>query len=410
MSEGGPWLSAAAPLIMLCVVWFVFAGIIVGVILAVVNAVHRGNQRNSYLPYSQMPGAEKLNKGAYGERLTYLALKNFEVIGAKFLFNVYIPKSDSGTTELDIVMICHAGIFVFECKEFSGWIFGRADQKYWYQTLRSRKCNSVKNRFYNPVMQNRSHVKHLKAFLHLDIPIRSIIVFSDKCELKNVDIRMVDDITVVNLCNVYNVVSAILSQIPANSLTPSDVNNIYNILLPFTKLDYAAKVKHISDINKHINVQADSQFTKGSNFYFAKKSDNSFNSLNKGTTYDVSDQDIGTKDSNASYCVNSLYSDDKRDGISPNICNEKEIDTSILGNLDSRSDLSSDIEPKNDKLNSNLTSGCGSVSSSRSNMLKCPLCNGHLVLRTAKRGLNAGNKFYGCSNYPECRYIKNIGN
>ena len=38
----------------------------------------------------------------------------------------------------------------------------------------------------------------------------------------------------------------------------------------------------------------------------------------------------------------------------------------------------------------------------------CPLCGGQLVLRTATRGVNAGNKFWGCSNYPKCRYIKNI--
>ena len=33
---------------------------------------------------------------------------------------------------------------------------------------------------------------------------------------------------------------------------------------------------------------------------------------------------------------------------------------------------------------------------------------GTLVLRTAKKGANAGNSFYGCSNYPKCRYVQNI--
>ena len=35
---------------------------------------------------------------------------------------------------------------------------------------------------------------------------------------------------------------------------------------------------------------------------------------------------------------------------------------------------------------------------------KCPKCGGELVLRTAKKGSNMGNRFYGCSNYPKCRY------
>ena len=38
----------------------------------------------------------------------------------------------------------------------------------------------------------------------------------------------------------------------------------------------------------------------------------------------------------------------------------------------------------------------------------CPRCGGKLVLRTAKRGDNKGNQFYGCSNYPKCRYIQNL--
>ena len=38
----------------------------------------------------------------------------------------------------------------------------------------------------------------------------------------------------------------------------------------------------------------------------------------------------------------------------------------------------------------------------------CPFCGGRLVLRTASKGAYAGRKFWGCSNYPKCRYIQNI--
>lgn len=40
--------------------------------------------------------------------------------------------------------------------------------------------------------------------------------------------------------------------------------------------------------------------------------------------------------------------------------------------------------------------------------LVCPKCGGKLVLRTAKKGSNAGSQFYGCSNYPNCKYTKNL--
>lgn len=38
----------------------------------------------------------------------------------------------------------------------------------------------------------------------------------------------------------------------------------------------------------------------------------------------------------------------------------------------------------------------------------CPQCGSEMILRTAKRGANAGNKFWGCSGYPKCRGIRSI--
>jgi len=36
----------------------------------------------------------------------------------------------------------------------------------------------------------------------------------------------------------------------------------------------------------------------------------------------------------------------------------------------------------------------------------CPKCGGEMVLRTAQKGPNPGQKFWGCSNYPKCRFTK----
>lgn len=40
---------------------------------------------------------------------------------------------------------------------------------------------------------------------------------------------------------------------------------------------------------------------------------------------------------------------------------------------------------------------------------RCPVCGCTMVLRTAKRGVRAGKKFWGCSEYPYCRGIINVG-
>lgn len=39
----------------------------------------------------------------------------------------------------------------------------------------------------------------------------------------------------------------------------------------------------------------------------------------------------------------------------------------------------------------------------------CPRCNKAMVKRTAKQGANAGKEFWGCSQYPKCKGIVNIG-
>ena len=44
-------------------------------------------------------------------------------------------------------MIHEKGIFVFESKNYSGWIFGSADQLNWTQSLQ----NGEKHHFYNPI-------------------------------------------------------------------------------------------------------------------------------------------------------------------------------------------------------------------------------------------------------------------
>lgn len=38
----------------------------------------------------------------------------------------------------------------------------------------------------------------------------------------------------------------------------------------------------------------------------------------------------------------------------------------------------------------------------------CPKCSSPMVIREPKRGPNKGKKFYGCSNYPECKDIISI--
>lgn len=102
---------------------------------------------------------------------TYRNLRRYEKEGTRFLFNLYIPKGENGTTEIDMLMLSAKGLFVFESKNYSGWIFGSERQPEWYQTLPHGRGRSRKEAFYNPIMQNHTHIRHLQELLGADLPI-----------------------------------------------------------------------------------------------------------------------------------------------------------------------------------------------------------------------------------------------
>jgi restriction system protein len=38
----------------------------------------------------------------------------------------------------------------------------------------------------------------------------------------------------------------------------------------------------------------------------------------------------------------------------------------------------------------------------------CPTCGSRMVQRVARKGATAGNSFWGCSNFPTCRGVRNV--
>jgi len=75
---------------------------------------------------------------------------------------------------------------------------------------------------------------------------------------------------------------------------------------------------------------------------------------------------------------------------------------------DYSSDISDDSVGSKKAEKSDVISDNTSIVSEQLDALVCPRCGSALVLRTAKKGDNAGNQFYGCSAFPKCRYIRNL--
>ena len=194
--------------------------------------------------------ATRLDLGKYGEYLTYKELRAYEGSGGRFLFNLYIPKEDGETTEIDIVLITRIGIFVFESKNYSGWIFGSENQPKWTQILpRGRgQGKSQKEHFYNPIMQNKSHIKHLRTLVGEDVPLQSVILFSNRCTLKNITVGD-SGVPVINRRDVSVIVFRMLRK-SESVLTEEKIAELYGLLYPFSQTDSTAKAEHIARIKE----------------------------------------------------------------------------------------------------------------------------------------------------------------
>ena len=190
---------------------------------------------------------------------------------------------------------------MIESKNYSGWIFGNENQYKWTMMLPNKETYS----FYNPIKQNQTHMKWLKNYIGADIPLFSLIVFSERCELKKVTVEN-QDIQVINRDRTYATVRDIWNK-KEDILSNEEVKVVYQKLKKLTNVTKEEKEIHIQDIKE------------------------------------------------------------KYDEISGDI----------------------PITVTDEKAKS------------------CPRCGSMLVLRTAKKGTNAGKQFWGCSAFPKCRYIKN---
>ena len=162
--------------------------------------------------------------------------------------------------------------------------------------------NKEKNRFYNPIKQNKTHIRWLREYLSEEsIPLYSFIVFSERCELKKITVSD-EGAPVIKRDRLYAAVRNIWDQ--AEDVVSEDkIDELYLRLKELTKVSKQIKKEHVERIHEKLK--------------------------------------------------------------------DKEVKPSDCGNT-------------------------------------CPRCGSALVLRTAKKGDNAGNQFWGCSAFPRCRYVRDL--
>lgn len=222
----------------------VLAAVIVGIRVVIINI------QLSKSNYSQSSGNTLwnliFNKGNYGEFLTYRIL---EKLGENhILCNVYLPKRNEETTEVDLISINTKGIFVYESKNYSGWIFGDEKSKNWTQCVKGGK----KNKFFNPIFQNKGHITAIDNYLDKKYSncFLSYIVFSERCELKKITVSS-NNVKVMNRYHLKKHLTQDKSILP-DVLLIEEIEKIYDTLKSNTLADKSTKQKHIENINSRL--------------------------------------------------------------------------------------------------------------------------------------------------------------
>lgn len=284
------------------------------------------------------------DKGAYGEYLIYRHLDKKLQEDHKWLFNVYLPRDNDRTTEIDVMLFCGSGIYVFESKNYKGWIFGSENRRVWTQCIKpSEKTRARKYRFLNPIMQNKLHLTCFKKQLNekqLTLPIHSVILFGNRCNLKKIELTSGAH-TVIRLKEITKAVDLTSASYPASAW-----QEIYDHLYPMTQVSEAVKQKHIDDINAEL----------------------------------CKDEDAGTAAPTA----------------------EELTAHAVAEQIPAESDAATEESPAEapaapSEENTEKSTEAADV---------CPKCGAKMVVRTAKSGPNQGKTFLGCSNFPRCRYTK----
>lgn len=283
-----------------------------------------------------------LDTGNYGEFQSY---KYLFMTPAKreFIHNCYLP-SDKGFTEIDLLMIHETGLYVVESKNYSGWIFGDEKQKEWTQIIAGGK---KKNRFYNPIWQNAGHIKALKAFFneYQDVPVYSLVVFSERCELKKVTFQS-ENVFVIKRNKLKSVFKKQIEGKP--KLSAEVMIDIYQRLLPLCKVNEEERKLHIDRINDMKNPHSEvSEIVD--------------------VAAPIVEPKIETNDQGASI---------------------EAANTEYETNYDNKNQLVNDMQD---------------ISTSTKEPGVCPRCGANLVERNGKNGL-----FIGCTGFPKCRYTSSI--
>lgn len=233
---------------MVGVITLVVILVLVLIAVSARNNNYRGGRQRFY-PFSRH-SYEEPSDGEDFEELIEHKLSKLEKAGAKVIRSCYLRWNNGTTTQIDDILIFRSGIYVIECKDYSGWIFGNGSHENWTQTLPyGWYGDSTKTSFYNPIKQNQNHIKCIRQKLHYNnsIPIHNIVVFGDNCTFKSIENTL--GAHVIKIDRLYEAVYRI-EQETGPRLSEAEIDDIYSRLMQDVSENPSIDGEHIRNVNR----------------------------------------------------------------------------------------------------------------------------------------------------------------
>lgn len=189
-------------------------------------------------------------------RLVFVLQKFFQP--EMILADYYLPKLTAGRkaenvatmadlVQIDCLAIDRRGVFVFESKDYVGWIYAHGERVHWTQVSGYGKN---KHQFYSPVKQNMAHIKALRELCGEEVPIFSWVVFGREATLKVVE-NMPEDCRVVRQTELR---AALTELNLAEKLSESELMGLRGCLeagrinpTTLTRMEHVAEVREVAE-------------------------------------------------------------------------------------------------------------------------------------------------------------------
>ena len=342
-------------------------------------------------------------KGFLGETVINVAMwLKLEKDAYHRLNNITLPLANGGSTQIDHIIVSMYGIFVIETKNYKGWIFGSEKQSQWTQAF----PNGRKYKFQNPLRQNYLHIKTLADLLGLEPSyFHSMIAFIGECELKTRD-ELPEHVLTSGMASYVKKkqdklltdeeVKVIVEQIESNRFSKSWRTNRQH--KAYLKEKHSNPRKNTSNqSSSHSNGQSVATTAdKLTSELIVKETDKratlkSREVLRWSGQTEIESIDLPIDNLNTQQTITPHTS------ISHDIADKVFFTPFKIVESEPQTNKPAKVEVK--------------VADHTVDLIQtptCPRCNGEMIKRVAKKGLNQGQTFFGCSQFPKCRGVVNL--